>query len=662
LFAVKRRYLDLTLPLIAGALTAVVYADHYSRLGFYSDDAGFLHWPGRSLVKTLRLTRDYVPGRNLDIIWQKLIFLVGGHSPTDLPTLHLIQSLLDAATVVLLYVVARRLGLSPFWAFVSSLLFAFYPNHGETHFWLTLAPQNLVSMLFLLAYVYCAAGATIATRRFLTRPSMKLLVLELLFFSLALFTYDQTFFFLTGVLLIRSAILVRARYGRTIWFALTSVAYLSLIGLYVDLKRHPNSGPTLTHVDVAHVSANFRLSLSETFGSRFQDATTALFHGSSHPAKLLALAVAVVAGIVLAALALNSTRQKPGVDRRRLFCHLLLAAGAAVFFFLAYLPAYVWYISPRHNYLPTLALALFVGLFGSSAAGFVERSVGRQVVIANMAVAGILSFLVLYFAAAALGEKRDWELTWRVRSQLYRQLESTGALRGKTAIVLENFPNVLGRAPFFGNEDAMDALSYLYPTEASFTSRSFDAVETKQGYFLNTNFDRYGLGGQFLPRRDVLRVLSLGTDANTLSYTTRKGLYPAEKFFTVERLPLRPGPLAAAPEARASGSASTVKLDLRLPGVRLAPWQELTAILTQRTSSGDFPLATMTPWGERLVLPIPLFSGGPHGIMLPRRARFEIRLKTGTASDSSSISIYTFDSDGSRLLVSGTVEHAAGVG
>lgn len=95
---------------MAFGATVAVFASGSGRLGFYSDDSGLVTTlPHEGLRATIQAARDYVPGRNLHIIWQRLLFLVGGSRPGDLGTLHVLQSVLDGITVVLFFALLRSL-------------------------------------------------------------------------------------------------------------------------------------------------------------------------------------------------------------------------------------------------------------------------------------------------------------------------------------------------------------------------------------------------------------------------------------------------------------------------------------------------------------------------------------------------------------------------
>ena len=124
------------------------------RLGFYADDGGWL-----VRVSAIRpgqmwdVMRHYLPGRNLHPLWHYLVYQMVGDPFGQSPLLHLIQSALDGLVVAAFFLLLRLLGLPGFAAWTAAGLFAFWPFHGETHFWLEAMPMNLLSTLWLLGAI-----------------------------------------------------------------------------------------------------------------------------------------------------------------------------------------------------------------------------------------------------------------------------------------------------------------------------------------------------------------------------------------------------------------------------------------------------------------------------------------------------------------------------
>jgi len=91
--------------------TVGTFAWGATSLGFYYDDSGFLStlpFIGNPIQLWTKM-RDYVPGRNLHILWQYLIFVLVRNPGAHLPALHYVQSVLDGVAVVAFYFLLRRL-------------------------------------------------------------------------------------------------------------------------------------------------------------------------------------------------------------------------------------------------------------------------------------------------------------------------------------------------------------------------------------------------------------------------------------------------------------------------------------------------------------------------------------------------------------------------
>jgi hypothetical protein len=169
---------------VLGATVLLIFAAGAGRLGFYYDDAPALadlrNYGGPRL---LRAVVEYVPGRNLHVVWQYLFVKI---SPS-LTVLHLVQSALDGLVVAVFYFLLRRLSVPAPAAVLAAALFGFWPTHGETHFWLYAVPQNILSTLFVLLFALAS------------RPLARSVC-----FLAALFTYDQTVFVLLWILLVHA--------------------------------------------------------------------------------------------------------------------------------------------------------------------------------------------------------------------------------------------------------------------------------------------------------------------------------------------------------------------------------------------------------------------------------------------------------------------------
>jgi hypothetical protein len=395
-----------------------VWGAGVARLGYYADDAGWLaslpHLDSFGQVWTTM--RNYMPGRNLHPFWHYLTYRLVGDPAGGLPLLHLLQSALDGLVVAAFYLLLRSSGLPASAVWLASGWFAFWPIHGETHFWLESLPMNLLSTLLVLVF----ASTSLAFAR--GRRVWWLWPLEALAFVGALFTYDQVFL----VLLLLLGLRVVAAPPR--WIALP---YLAAAGFCAWLRLSRGGGPLPPgrQALLERIFGNAR----HTFRSNFGEAA------KNHVAPLLAnatvgdwiLAAALAAGFGLFAWRLLRQPQ----PAFRAWPPFVLAAA---FWAAAYAPVWLWYISPRHQYLPS------VGLFAALAVllGRVRHPAALLPLAAGVALG----------VAANRGESRFWEAAFTAKRRLFEELRSDVA--SKRVLVLDSFPFYLGTAFLISSHDA----------------------------------------------------------------------------------------------------------------------------------------------------------------------------------------------------------------
>ena len=123
----------LLFPLCASVI--LVFGFGAPHLGFYYEDSGFMtSLTSASLSQLWALfAHGSVPGRNLYVVWQALLYKLVGNPAQHLMALHVIQSVIDSVIVAVFFVVLRRLGASAAASFIAAGIFAFWPTHGETH-------------------------------------------------------------------------------------------------------------------------------------------------------------------------------------------------------------------------------------------------------------------------------------------------------------------------------------------------------------------------------------------------------------------------------------------------------------------------------------------------------------------------------------------------
>ncbi|MDX6769817.1 MAG: hypothetical protein SF051_09815 [Elusimicrobiota bacterium] len=400
-------------PLALALFTAALFAPAAAVCGFYLDDYSFLRalegaGPERLWHEFIR----YVPGRNLHVPFFALLLRLTGAS--DL-ALHLVSTAFDAILVFMAYHLASRLSGSRATATVTAAAFAVAPNHGETHFWITLIPQCQIPMALTLGAFLCA-----------TSPRGPRLITAFSLFTVALFTYDQVYFL--WPLLLAAAWLHEER--RTMKpYALAALGFATLNAAHTALRYlspHASGGrPLIRTADAAR---------------RVYDAAQAVAHGllpwpSTSHAHWAWTVLASVAGLGAAWwLARELKRGDPVARDWR-----LPAAFGAAWTAAAYGPNLFWYISPRHNLLPsfgwTLAMAAVAGALWR------RRPAARPALTA----AGALAFAMAVVANAH--EATQWADSARLKEAFASELRRLPS--APTAVFTLDAPRRLRKAPAF---------------------------------------------------------------------------------------------------------------------------------------------------------------------------------------------------------------------
>jgi len=395
------------------AATFAVFGAGAGRLGFYYDDgAAMANLPALGWSALWGEMSGYVPGRNLHVLWQYLFFRLAGDPAAHLPTLHLLQSALDGLVVATFFLLLRRFSIPGPAALAAAGLFSFWPGHGETHFWSYAAPQNLVSTLCLALFV--AAG--------------KRRALGLAAFLGALFTYDQT------VVVLLALAAYRARRA-----PLKHLPHLAafLVFAWLKLRIPEGAAPVLRWEAFERLPWNIWGTVAYNAGRLRPRNLLPLLEKASAGDWALALAVTAALGAMLFWL-WGRTEVRAGTLQR---APLLLAAG---FCAAAYLPGWLWHLSQRHHYLPSLGICGAVALVLA----------WRPVLIPAAAL------LLLPLAAAGRGESRFWEESFALKRRLFTELRPQ--IESRPVLALEDFPLHHGPAYLIAPQDAQYGPRLLY--------------------------------------------------------------------------------------------------------------------------------------------------------------------------------------------------------
>jgi hypothetical protein len=334
---------------VLSLLLMIAFAPYVLRAGFYLDDLGFLLSLGGAGWESFKAQfLSYVPGRNIQIAYWWL--LING-TGTSAFLMHLVGLAIIWATSALTYaVVFAWTGLASL-ALPVALILTLMMNHGESHFWLSALLQAQLSLAFVLAALYAARQAPGGAG---ARTGWALLA-----YTLGFFSYDQVFFLWPLVLV---ALWRSGRPGES-WRLPLTLGSVWCLGLEVFhfLIRHfaTVSGGGRPVVRLGALLERFRSSVWGTLKGTFAVPTRGSYELWGTIA--LGLLAALIAGWIIGWCLLRADRERAAIKK---FCAtpgpLRLAVFGAAWFLLGYLPVYFWYISPRHNHVPSFGWALML--------------------------------------------------------------------------------------------------------------------------------------------------------------------------------------------------------------------------------------------------------------------------------------------------------------
>jgi len=415
----SRRWLAPASLIAFGLLFFGAYAP---KAGLHLDDYSFLwNFTHYTRSQLLQFFRYYVPGRNLYIPLFYLLQKICGDSPA---AMHLFGLGLDLLNPVLVFALSRRLNASRGSALAAAGLFLAWPNHGETHWWTSAILMNLLTTSLVLGAFLLAGDLRLkrATR----------LSLAAVLYAIALFDYDQVFFLWIPLLAfyrfrdpdVKPRPLAAVAAG----FFLLDTAHFSLRMLgRLSLGGRPTPRADVFLHSVAQAAAQTLFPFPVRHRPVLSD-----FPGGL-PAALVAAGLIALAWTALCARTWNENEPTPPADRAR------PALFGAAWWLFAYAPNFFWYISPRHNYLPSVGTAI------------VAATLARQLSLRPKARPFLAAAGAAFFALSALYAWSDGA-AWAASTSLHERFgaEAARALPpGAEAVFLVGAPTNVRSGPGF---------------------------------------------------------------------------------------------------------------------------------------------------------------------------------------------------------------------
>ncbi|MBI3664618.1 MAG: hypothetical protein HY236_00065 [Acidobacteria bacterium] len=540
-----------------------------------------------------------MPRRFFDSLWQFLLFKLVGEPLSNLPALHLVQSAIDGLVVVCFFFLLRFLCLPAYAAILAAALFSFWPNHGETHFWLTSAPQNLLSTLFVV--LFAMTSVLLAGER---RP-LWLWAFDAVAFVCALFTYDQGICVLFVIVALRLGLAFFDRW-KDRWNVLAAHLPCFATGacyLWFRMKFHPDTYTMVVSTPLPVLGATISNTVSNTLGRMWLEHVMPLLGRATITDWLLAFAVAAAPTWLALRLALrSSSSSRSEMGWKGLGAILLLAL---VFYLAGYFPIWFWYSSPRHHYLPSVGL--FAGV--SACLVWVLNSLrlrsGRALVI--LLVGGAVFFL----AAASRGESHFWENSFTSKRQLFAELKPD--LVGQEVLVLEDFPFFLGPAFSITTHDAQYGPQLLYHGSSRLLHPQFHGsiggTPAPGGLFLFTHALYGGESFQYYPTQDALIARFTSWERGSLKFQKNPARPLPYQVISADRRPKNASFAIQETSARREGDGVIVSLRFQ---ANVPPQTYLTAIFSFNHGGKFLRWGQRDRAGDLNVVPVLLSDPGPN--------------------------------------------------
>ena len=529
----KSQWCDALCVIVILITSVIVYGMESNRLGFYADDASFLFGaPNLRWSNLAQSMYGYVTGRNLHMLWQFGIYQIFGFGLSDLGAHHWLQAFFSGLNAVILYIAIRLFAYQPLVAFIAGIVFAFYPNHAEVQHWLSSLPMNLISTFFVLMQIIMG---TLFIKRIVhnkTGSSNKFLLVSFTFYVCALFTYDQV---VPLVVTISSVIgLIAVTNKKIRWAGITYlVASLGLFAFLLVWKVNvPAGGPILNNINVDHIWYTFNLSLLMMFGFHLQNGIqTLIVHADLHQ-KLFAITSVLVISSTALLIFWQQFKDSPInevslEENARLPWHsrFITIQGIKflfpiIFYLLAYLPVFIWYIAPRHNYLPSIGVAFGIAFAFNFLLWVSRLMLGKWgFLLMGWALIVISMSFVYKFIKADLVEKQVWIASYQARKNLYYEFEKSGNLRSGMALVIGGIPTITpyGSA-YFGYQPSTDVeLITEGRIKLKYLDRNIQATES--GVYLLSSANDYGLNAfHHAPWVDALVLQYEGFTGERIQY------------------------------------------------------------------------------------------------------------------------------------------------
>jgi hypothetical protein len=423
------------------------------RANIAADDAQFIYGiTSGGLSDWYQSFLNYVPGRNLHIAWQALIFTQIPASVNTFGAFHIVQSISHSLIFAVMFTILIKLGLRRILALFIVVLAMLFPLFTSVVLWANALPQHIFSSLLLLLGLWLIQKSSITQD---VNLPWGISIWAIVLFTLSLFTYDQSG---SAVILILVLCVLLNFFPNAQNFLPIRTSKILMGGLLVSViiyfivffeGRGTGNNLTFGSGTLARLVGNLFLPF-KFLGKIKSDSVNgySYFHFNPYISiTLLALLVVIIASITCW-LIYSKLEIHKHISRElsKFFFFMLLAMAA-------YFPAAVWYVSPRHLFLPGLFSFLALGIIVNL---LVEQLPKSRKISSFQYMSGLLSLSLCLVGFN--GQISDWVDRDKTRQKLYSALGADLAAIGEPCIVLGRELN--SSDPYLYSENLNYAMDY----------------------------------------------------------------------------------------------------------------------------------------------------------------------------------------------------------
>jgi hypothetical protein len=171
-------------------------------LGLAADDFWRIPWINSIPIgNLLNETMNWISGRNLQIIWVKILTTIFGVENSDIWKYHIFGLILLGILGVVFFNFLLTIKVGQQASIIATALFILWPTHSETSFWIEQTIQVQLPLIFLILWL-------ILNFNYARFKPITFVILDFLLLAFTLFTYDQAAFLIAFLSLIRTLFFV----------------------------------------------------------------------------------------------------------------------------------------------------------------------------------------------------------------------------------------------------------------------------------------------------------------------------------------------------------------------------------------------------------------------------------------------------------------------